>query len=93
MSTPTMDEAAKVFADPMAYTDEPKLHAALTHLRANAPVSWVEVPSYRPFWAITKHADIMAIERANDAVHQLASAGAGDRARPTSSRPRSGSAR
>jgi cytochrome P450 len=58
-----MDEAAKVFADPMAYTDEPKLHAALSHLRVHAPVSRVEVPSYRPFWAITKHGDIMAIER------------------------------
>ncbi len=65
MSAPTMDEAAKLFADPMAYTDEAKLHAALTHLRAHAPVSRVDVPGYRPFWAITKHADIMAIERAN----------------------------
>jgi cytochrome P450 len=60
-----MNEAAKVFADPKAYTDEPKLHAALSHLRANAPVSLVDVPSYRSFWAITKHADVMAIERAN----------------------------
>jgi cytochrome P450 len=60
-----MDEAAKVLADPLAYTDEPKLHAALAHLRAHAPVSWVEAPSYRLFWAITKHADIMAIERDN----------------------------
>jgi cytochrome P450 len=60
-----MDGAAKVFADPQAYADEAKLHAALTHLRANAPVSWVDVPDYRPFWAITKHADIMEIERAN----------------------------
>src|ERR1700694_2270298 len=66
MSTPTMDEAAKVLADPTAYADEPRLHAALTHLRANAPVAWVDQPPYRPFWAITKHADIMAIERAND---------------------------
>jgi cytochrome P450 len=65
VSAPTMDEAAKVFADPLAYTDEAKLHAALAHLRANAPVAWVDVPNYRPFWAITKHADIMAIERAN----------------------------
>jgi cytochrome P450 len=65
MSTPTMDEAAKVFADPQAYTDETALHAALTHLRANAPVSLVEVQNYRPFWAITKHADIMDIERNN----------------------------
>jgi hypothetical protein len=55
MSTPTIDDAAKVFADPMAYTDDAKLHAALSHLRAHAPVSWVDVPNYRPFWAITKH--------------------------------------
>jgi len=54
-----------VFATPKAYTDETKFHAALTHLRANAPVSWVDVDGYRPFWAITKHADIMEIERAN----------------------------
>jgi cytochrome P450 len=65
LTTSTMDDAAKVLADPLAYADEPKLHAALTHLRANAPVSWVEVPNYRPFWAITKHADIMDIERDN----------------------------
>ena len=66
MSTPTMDDAAKVLADPTAYADDDRLHAALTHLRANNPVAWVDNPPYRPFWAITKHADIMAIERAND---------------------------
>jgi cytochrome P450 len=65
VTAPTMDEAARVFADPLAYTDEAKLHAALMHLRTHAPVAWVDVPSYRPFWAITKHADIMAIERDN----------------------------
>lgn len=56
---------ASLLADPLAYTDEPKLHAALAHLRANAPVSRVEVPNYRPFWAITKHVDIMDVEREN----------------------------
>jgi len=66
VSTPIMNEAAKVLAYPQAYADESGLHRALSHLRANAPVSWVDVPNYRPFWAITKHADIMAIERAND---------------------------
>jgi cytochrome P450 len=65
VSTSTMDESAKALANPLAYADEPKLHAALAHLRANAPVSRVEVPNYRPFWAITKHADIMDIERDN----------------------------
>jgi cytochrome P450 len=66
MSTPTMDDAAKVLADPSAYADDDRLHAALTHLRANNPVAWVDNRPYRPFWAITKHADIMAIERDNE---------------------------
>ncbi len=66
MTTRIMDSAAKVLANPQAYTDEKKLHAALAHCRAHAPVSWVEVGDYRPFWAITKHADIMDIERQND---------------------------
>lgn len=60
-----IDEAAKLLADPLAYTDEPRLHDALTHLRSSAPVSWVDVPNYRPFWAITKHDDVMGIEREN----------------------------
>ena len=66
MSSRTMDDAAKVLADPTAYADDNRLHTALTHLRANNPVAWVDNPPYRPFWAITKHEDIMAIERAND---------------------------
>lgn len=65
MSAPALDEAARLLADPHAYTDERRLHAALTHLRANAPVCLVDVPGYRPFWAITKHADVMDIERDN----------------------------
>src|SRR6516164_4805668 len=65
MSARVIGAAANVFADPSSYVDEAGLHAAITHLRANAPMSWVDVPNYRPFWAITKHADIMEIERAN----------------------------
>jgi cytochrome P450 len=66
MSTPAVDSAANVLADPTAYADEPRLHAALGHLRSHAPVAWVDRPPYRPFWAITKHANIMDIERANN---------------------------
>ncbi|MCV7084578.1 cytochrome P450 [Mycolicibacter hiberniae] len=65
MSTPTVDQAAQVFADPSAYADDTRLHAALTHLRAHAPVCLVDRRPYRPFWAITRHADIMEIERDN----------------------------
>ncbi len=62
-----MDKAARVLASPLGYTDEQRMHESLAHLRAHAPpVSWVEAEGYRPFWAITKHADIMDIERQND---------------------------
>lgn len=66
MGTRIMDEAARVLADPSAYADEKRLHEALTYLRAHAPVSWVEAEGYKPFWAITRHADVMDIERQND---------------------------
>jgi cytochrome P450 len=70
MSTPTKDHRASdegnVLADPTAYADEQRLHAALAHLREHEPVAWVDNPPYRPFWAITRHADIMDIERENN---------------------------
>ena len=65
MRNVTADPAAAVLADPTAYADETRLHAALAQVRATNPVAWVDVPGYAPFWAITKHADIMAIERNN----------------------------
>ncbi len=60
-----------MLADPSAYADDDRLHAGLTWLRANEPVAWVDgiidgEPVYRPFWAVTKHADIMDIERDNE---------------------------
>ncbi|AQA01775.1 cytochrome [Mycobacterium sp. MS1601] len=70
MSTPTRNrstsEDGRVLADPTAYADDDRLHAALARMRANEPVAWVDNNPYRPFWAITKHADIMAIERDNN---------------------------
>lgn len=65
-ATRIMDPAARVLAEPRAYSDEKRLHESLAHLRAHAPVSWVDVPPYAPFWAITKHADVMDIERQNE---------------------------
>jgi cholest-4-en-3-one 26-monooxygenase len=36
-------------------------HAEWTWLRRNDPVHWYERPNVEPFWAITKHADIITI--------------------------------
>lgn len=66
MAEPAVESLGAMLADPKAYTDEPRLHAALAQLRATEPISRVEVDGYAPFWVITKHADIMEIERAND---------------------------
>src|SRR5260370_1268180 len=35
---------------------------ALTHLRKEAPVAWLTPSNYRPFWLISKHADVRQIE-------------------------------
>src|SRR6478672_2621113 len=34
-----------------------------TRLRAEAPVAYVSPPGFEPFWAITKHADIVEISK------------------------------
>ncbi|TNY38410.1 cytochrome P450 [Thermomonospora catenispora] len=65
-TTMTVQEAGRALADPTAYTDEARLHEALALLRREDPVHWVEAPGYRPFWAITKHEDVLEIERDNE---------------------------
>src|SRR5437868_15342859 len=57
-----LEEAGLALADPSAYADEARYHEACTLLRAHSPVHLVEAPGYRPFWAITKHSDIMETE-------------------------------
>ncbi|MFB4268646.1 cytochrome P450 [Nonomuraea sp. GTA35] len=59
----TLTQAGHALADPRTYTDETRLHTALTLLRHQAPVHHVDAPGYNPFWAITRHTDILAIER------------------------------
>ena len=59
-------EDFKKIAYPETYADEKKLHDIFTFMRKNDPVSWVEPDQYRPFWAITKHEDIIEIEKQNE---------------------------
>jgi cytochrome P450 len=60
--TITIEQAGLMLADPLAYTDEERLHAGLALLRRQDPVHLVEAPGYNPFYALTKHADIMEVE-------------------------------
>lgn len=63
--TMTVEQAGLMLADPASYTDEARLHQALALLRREAPVHLVRAPGYRPFYAATRHADIMQVERDN----------------------------
>ncbi len=56
----------RVFAEPSAYADPEAWHATVARLRREQPISKVELADYPEFWAVTKHADVMEIERNPD---------------------------
>ena len=51
---------------PEAMADDDRIHATFKTLRSDSPVHWTEVDGWRPFWSVTKHADIIEIEKQND---------------------------
>ncbi|MGH3239167.1 MAG: cytochrome P450 [Spirillospora sp.] len=61
--TLTVDEAGLAIVDPRTYADDRRLHEALALLRRESPVHHVDAPDYDPFWAVTRHEDIMEVER------------------------------
>jgi cytochrome P450 len=90
MSVTDLADLTRVFVDPSAYADEDRFHAACRVLRRENPVVRVESDRYRPFWAVTRHADVLEIERDHEhfrnaprpllapaAVEALAAAGGG----------------
>jgi cytochrome P450 len=48
--------------DRRTFTDPDALHGLLARLRRTDPMPRLEVAGYRPFWLVTRHADITAIE-------------------------------
>ena len=66
MSTPTLPhDVATALVDPKAYGEWDGLHDKFTWARANMPLAMVETPLNTPFWAVTRHADILEISRNN----------------------------
>jgi len=46
-----------------SYGDLATQHALFTRLRQQDPVHWTEPDGFRPFWTVTKHADLLEVER------------------------------
>lgn len=64
-----MSSIDNAIASPATYGDEKRLHAILTDLRQNDPVHWTAPEGVRPYWAVTKHADILEVEKLNEIFH------------------------
>jgi cholest-4-en-3-one 26-monooxygenase len=47
--------------DPERFANRGYPHELWTRLRAEEPVARVEAPGYAPFWAVTKHADVLSV--------------------------------
>ena len=67
-------DIAETIVDPRAYAAREPLDEAFSWLRSNAPLAKVQPTGFDPFWAVTRHADILTVERQNDLFHN------GDRA-------------
>ena len=58
-----MTKIDNTLVDPLAMADGDAIHAAYGELRATDPLHWTQPDGYRPFWSVTRHADIMAVEK------------------------------
>jgi cytochrome P450 len=56
-------QPGRIFVDPEAYADLDGWHRTAARLRREDPVHRVEIEGFDPFWAITRHADIIDVER------------------------------
>lgn len=48
---------------PGTFADDDRFHALAAHMRAHEPVARIESETHHPFYAVTKHADIIEIEK------------------------------
>lgn len=60
--------------DPKAYADGSRIDEAFARLRREAPLDVAQPDGFDPFWVVTRHADILEVERQNTLFHN------GDRA-------------
>ncbi len=57
------DLPAEAIADPRTFTDQAALHGLLARLRRSDPLAVINAEDHEPVRIVTRHADIMAIER------------------------------
>ncbi len=64
--TTTTDPRGLIFITPEAFADMEGWHATAAELRREAPILRVEAEGWQPFWAVTRHADVLEVSRRSD---------------------------
>ncbi|MEN0136455.1 MAG: cytochrome P450 [Rhodococcus sp. (in: high G+C Gram-positive bacteria)] len=62
-TTTVPDEIGRQIVLPEGHSDDAKLYEAYRWLRENQPLGQARVEGYDPLWLVSKHADLMEIER------------------------------
>jgi cholest-4-en-3-one 26-monooxygenase len=62
-ASPRLDRATLDVISPEHYERNGYPFAEWAWLRRHEPVAWIEHPDYDPFWAITRHADVIELSR------------------------------
>ncbi|KMS52005.1 hypothetical protein V474_02850 [Novosphingobium barchaimii LL02] len=57
------DLPIEAIVDPRTFTDPAALHGLLAKIRTSDPLPFIAAPNYAPFWLVSRHSDLMAIER------------------------------
>ena len=60
---------ANTIVDPFAYADGDRVDQAFAQLRRESPLAVAQPDGFDPFWVVTRHADILEVERQNDLFH------------------------
>jgi cholest-4-en-3-one 26-monooxygenase len=62
-SSPSLAAARPDPISSALYEQDGYPYAAWAWLRRHEPVAWIEQPDYDPFWAITRHADVIELSK------------------------------
>lgn len=63
------DEIARKLTSPASFASPATVHAAFAWLRREMPIARLEAPNVDPFWLVSRHQDILDIERQADVFH------------------------
>ncbi len=53
----------EAITDPRTFTDPAALHGLLARIRQTDPLPYIDSEDYAPFWLVSRHLDIMEVER------------------------------